>query len=262
VIEVLEDEATGHFRVVARGGETLGHRDHPGGGAGPGRPDAGSLGGSDGRRRRAGADEARGGDHRAAVRAAAPPSLLRAVLAVALLNLGYFVVEFAAALWSRSVALLADSADFLEDGAVNLLILVGLGWPPARRAMLGRVLAGMMLLPLLAFLWTLWGKIIAPVPPAAFTLTAAALGALAVNLGAAAILLRHRHRGGSLATAAFLSARNDALANVAIILAGLVTAAHPSIWPDVVVGLGIAWLNLDAARQVWRAAQAEGTQPG
>ena len=54
------------------------------------------------------------------------------------------------------------------------------------------------------------------------------------------------------------SARNDALANVAIIGAGLATALHPSIWPDVVVGLGIAWLNLDAAREVWERARAEG----
>jgi len=58
----------------------------------------------------------------------------------------------------------------------------------------------------------------------------------------------------SLTRGAFPSARNDALANVAIIAAGFVTALTLSGWPDLVVGLGIAALNADAARQVWRGS--------
>jgi Co/Zn/Cd efflux system component len=57
---------------------------------------------------------------------------------------------------------------------------------------------------------------------------------------------------------AFLSARNDAVANVAIIAAGLVTAAlWASAWPDLIVGLGIAVTNADAAREVWFVAREE-----
>ena len=57
--------------------------------------------------------------------------------------------------------------------------------------------------------------------------------------------------------AAYLSARNDVLANIAIIGAGLLTYTTHSIWPDIVVGIGIAALNLDAAREVWEAARSE-----
>lgn len=188
----------------------------------------------------------------------ASAALRRAVLVVAMLNLAYFGVELTAGLWIGSVALLADSADFLEDAAVNILIAVAIGWPAARRAMVGKGLAALMLLPALAFLWMLWAKFADPVPPHPAPMTLVAMGALAVNLFCAFLLARHRSHPGGLARAAFLSARNDALANVAIIAAAIVTAAHPSIWPDVVVGLGVAWLNLDAARQVWAAAQAEG----
>jgi Co/Zn/Cd efflux system component len=53
------------------------------------------------------------------------------------------------------------------------------------------------------------------------------------------------------------SARNDAWANIAIIAAGLLTAATLSAWPDLVVGLGIALMNGDAAREVWQAARQE-----
>ena len=45
--------------------------------------------------------------------------------------------------------------------------------------------------------------------------------------------------------------------DIGIIGAGLVTARHPSIWPDIVVGLVIAALNLDAAKEVWEAAHDE-----
>ena len=60
-----------------------------------------------------------------------------------------------------------------------------------------------------------------------------------------------------LSRAAFLSARNDALANVAIIATGFVTAYTRSAWPDLIVGLGIALMNADAAREVYGAAREE-----
>ncbi|CDP53675.1 Cobalt-zinc-cadmium resistance protein CzcD [Devosia sp. DBB001] len=186
-----------------------------------------------------------------------PDGLRRAVIIVALLNLAYFFVEFVVALRIGSVSLLADSVDFLEDTSVNLLIAVAMGWALATRAKVGMALAAILLIPALAFLWSLWTKIATPVPPEPFALSLTGLGALAVNVTCAFILARFRHHKGSLTKAAFLSARNDALANVAIIAAGLVTGAYPSIWPDVVVGLGIAVMNADAARAVWNAAREE-----
>jgi Co/Zn/Cd efflux system component len=47
------------------------------------------------------------------------------------------------------------------------------------------------------------------------------------------------------------------VANLAIVGAGVVTLAWRSIWPDIVVGLGIALINLDAAREVWKTARGE-----
>lgn len=184
-------------------------------------------------------------------------ALRRAVAIVALLNLAYFGIEFAVALAIGSVSLLADSADFFEDAAVNFLIFAALGWSAARRAKVGMLLSAILLAPALAFLWTLWQKFNAPVPPAAIPLSITGLGALAINLFCAVLLARHLHHAGSLTKAAFLSARNDALANVAIIAAGLVTLRLPSIWPDVIVGFGIALMNLDVAREVWTAARDE-----
>lgn len=184
-------------------------------------------------------------------------SLRRVVAIVAALNFAYFGVEFAVALEIGSVSLFADSVDFLEDTSVNILILMALGWSARARARTGMLLAAVLLVPGLATLWAIWSKFNAPVPPEAFSLSITGLGALAVNLTCAFLLARFRHHSGSLTRAAFLSARNDALANVAIIAAGLLTAYTLSIWPDLIVGIGIAALNLDAAHEVWEAAREE-----
>ena len=184
-------------------------------------------------------------------------ALRRVVLIVALLNLGYFGIEFGVALAIKSVSLFADSIDFLEDASVNLLIFVAVLWPAPARARLGMVLAGILLIPALALIWSLWGKFANPMPPEPLQLSATGLGAMLVNGVCALMLARFRSHGGSLTRAAFLSARNDVLANIAIVAAGVVTALVPSVWPDVIVGLGIAAMNLDAAREVWEAARDE-----
>ena len=185
-------------------------------------------------------------------------ALRRIVIAVALLNCGYFGVEFAVGVAIGSVSLFADSVDFLEDASVNFLIALGLGWSARKRARLGMVLALVLLAPALAGLWTAWQKLLLPAPPAPVPLTLTGLGALAVNLSCARMLARFRHHAGSLTKAAFLSARNDAIANVAIIAAGIITATlWQTAWPDLIVGVGIALMNADAAREIWNAAHDE-----
>ena len=185
------------------------------------------------------------------------PALRRAVIEVALLNFGYFFVEFAVARSIGSVSLFADSIDFLEDACVNALVLVALGWTARRRAAVGAFMAVLLLVPGVATAWMAWHKFQVPLPPAELPLSAAGLGALAVNVYCAFRLARVRNTAGTLSRAAFLSARNDAFANLAIIAAAVVTAFWASAWPDLIVGLGILLLNLDAAREVLEAARKE-----
>jgi Co/Zn/Cd efflux system component len=184
-------------------------------------------------------------------------ALRRVVTAVAALNLCYFAVEFSVAHRIGSVSLFADSIDFLEDTAINTLILLGLGWNPRHRAWLGMLLAVLLLVPGAATLWTAWQKWMLPVPPSPQLLSLTALGALAVNLSCALLLAGVAHAGGSLTRAAFLSARNDVWANLAILAAAGLTFAWHSAWPDLAVGLGILALSLGAAREVYLRARLE-----
>jgi len=181
----------------------------------------------------------------------------RTVLIVALLNLAYFGIEFAVARAIGSVSLFADSVDFLEDTSINLLIFFAAAWPARRRSIVGSVLAVVILVPVVATVVTAILKILHPVTPDPVPLTLAAFGALLVNVTCAVLLVRHRNRQGSLTRAAWLSARNDALADVAIIAVGLLTLVITTGWLDIAVGLAIGALNADAAVKVWRSARAE-----
>jgi len=188
---------------------------------------------------------------------AAERSLRKAVLWVAILNLAYGVVEFTMSRLIGSVSLAADSIDFVEDGLLNILIFFAVAWTLHRRARIGHALALIILVPAAATLVTAVLKILDPSRPATVPLTVTAIGALLVNLVCAAILVRHRHTGGSLASAAWLSARNDAFANLAILAAAAIAIGWDSGWPDIVVGVGIAYINADAGLKVWRAASRE-----
>ncbi len=184
-------------------------------------------------------------------------TLRRAVLLVALLNLAYFFVEIGVAIGIGSVSLFADSVDFLEDTAVNLLIFVALGFTLRWRSVMGKVMAVIICVPAVAAGVALFLKAGNPEPPDPLSLAVTAGGAAVVNLICALILARFRDHGGSMTTAAFLAARNDVVVNVAIIALGAVTWLTMSGWPDIVLGAIIIVLNLSAAKEVWEAAENE-----
>ena len=186
-----------------------------------------------------------------------PRLLRRTVLLVAGLNLGYAGIEMVVAVSIGSVSLLADSVDFLEDTAINLLIALALGWPLARRAVAGHAMAIIILVPALVAAWQAVSKAFDPTAPDVPALLVTAGGAAVVNAVCAVLLVRVRHHGGSLTGAAYLSARADVAVNLAIIVMALVTSWTGSGWPDIVLGSVIVIVNVGAARQVWTLAGEE-----
>jgi Co/Zn/Cd efflux system component len=195
------------------------------------------------------------------------PNMLRRVLiTVVTLNLAYCAIEAVVAWRIGSVSLFADAVDFLEDATINALVLVALAHGSRLRAGVAMGLAAVIQMPGLAALWTAYEKLVTQVPPDAVSLSITGAGALAVNIVCALLLARMRRAAGSLMRAAFLSARNDVISNVAIIGAGAATGATFSIWPDLTVGVAIALINAQAAhvvyvkaRQEWREAKEAAT---
>ena len=184
-------------------------------------------------------------------------SFKKAVLLVAALNLLYFFIEFIAALNIRSVSLLADSIDFIEDASINFLIFFAISLTLAKRAKVSIMLSIIMLLPGLTALWAVWQQVLYQEPPRPIELSLVAFGALIVNFLCTFILIRFKNFSGSLTRGAFLSARNDVLANIAIILTGIITFFYPSIWPDIVVGIFIAYIRTESALEIFNKAMKE-----
>jgi Co/Zn/Cd efflux system component len=179
------------------------------------------------------------------------------LIIVALLNLAYFFIELFAAIKINSVSLFADSIDFLEDTFVNLLILFSFLISSTLRPKLGKILVIVILLPGLTALWAAWEQIVRPLPPEALKLTLVGFGALLTNITCTIILMKFRKNNKNLMKAAFLSARNDVLANFVIIGTGGIIMIYPSIWPDLIAGLIIFLINFDAAYKVYQIANAE-----
>jgi len=182
-------------------------------------------------------------------------SIRNVVRVVAIANLSYFVLEFIVAIRIGSVSLFADSIDFLEDASVNILIFVALGWSLVARRRLSRFFALLFLVPAISVIISTIYKINNPTVPSGPTITVVAIGALVVNFTCAFLLAKFRENQQSLVMAAYLSARNDALANFAIITAGIITVFWISPVPDLVVGISIGMLNADAALKVWRSTE-------
>lgn len=182
-------------------------------------------------------------------------SFRNVVRIVAIANLSYFCVEFFFAVKIGSVSLFADSIDFLEDASVNILIFVAMGWSLLARKRLSKIFSALLLIPAISVVISTVYEVNNPSAPNAISLTAVGFGALVVNFSCAFLLAKFRQSHQSLVLAAYLSARNDAIANVAIISAGLTTLFWSSPIPDLVVGIAIGMLNANAAFKVWKSAE-------
>jgi Co/Zn/Cd efflux system component len=187
---------------------------------------------------------------------AADPRFRKALWIALIVNAGMFVVEIAAAASSGSVSLLADSIDFFGDAANYALSLAVLGMVATIRSKAAVVKA----LCMAAFGVFVLGRAAwsasTGVAPQPLMMGAVGLLALAANVGVA--LLLYRHRGGDAnQRSAWICSRNDAIGNVAVMLAAVGVFGTGSSWPDLAVATLMAVLAIWGAGSVLRQAKGE-----
>ena len=172
------------------------------------------------------------------------------------LNAGMFGVEIVAGALAGSVSLQADALDFFADAGNYLIALYVLGRSIRWRAGAALIKGGAMGLFGLYVLGFSLYQTMSDTVPVAPVMGIVGTMALIANVASAVLLFRHRD-GDSNRQSVWLCSRNDAIANVAVIIAaGLVylTATH---WPDLVVGFFMAALSLHSAVQIVRQATGE-----
>lgn len=183
--------------------------------------------------------------------------IYRRVLWVALiLNTIMFGVESVAGYLSKSAALQADAVDFLGD-ALNYISALyvlnkSLKWRSGAALIKGGVIGlfGIFILGNTAYHW-LHGTL-----PVAETMGMVGLIALVVNISCALLLFRFRN-GDSNRNSVWICSRNDAIANILVIIAGVVVYYSGSPLPDLIVSFIIASMALTGATHIVRKAKAE-----
>lgn len=184
------------------------------------------------------------------------PRYRKALWVALVLNGLMFVVELGASWTSGSVSLMADSIDFFGDAANYGISLAVLAMAISVRSKVALFKAATMgtfgVFVLGAALWNLQQG----VAPEAATMGVVGFAALAVNAGVALMLYRFR-TGDANMRSVWICSRNDALGNVAVMLAALGVFGTGSAWPDLVVASAMAVLALTGAWTVARQARHE-----
>lgn len=184
------------------------------------------------------------------------PRFRKALWIALVLNAAMFVVEFAASWASDSVALLADSIDFFGDAGNYAISLAVLGMSLATRARAALFKAACMgVFGVVVIGRALWNLQAGTVPEPA-TMGAVGFAALAVNAGVAWMLYSFR-AGDANMRSVWICSRNDALGNVAVMLAALGVFGTGTAWPDLGVAALMGLLALSGALAVLRQARAE-----
>jgi Co/Zn/Cd efflux system component len=184
----------------------------------------------------------------------------RRLMLVTAINIGMFVVEFSAGQLSGSQALKADALDFAADGATYALSFWAIGRPQRVRTG-AAVIKGVSLL--LMGLWiaatTLYQFFILGVPEAQ-VMGLIGFAALAANLLSVYLLFAYKE-GDANIRSVWLCSRNDAIGNVAVMVAAVFVALLNSGAPDLIVAGVMSALFLSSSYQILRQSWAEWQHP-
>lgn len=184
------------------------------------------------------------------------PRYRRVLWLVIAINATLFLVEMLAGALAGSRALQADALDFLADSVTYGLSLWAIGRPAAWRARTALLkaasLVAMGLWVLGSTAWTAFN----PGLPRAEVMGSVGLLALAANLASVLLLLRWKD-GDANVRSVWLCSRNDAIGNVAVMLAAAGVWGSATGWPDVAVAAGMAGLFLASAWQILARARRE-----
>lgn len=180
----------------------------------------------------------------------------RRLWAVIAINATMFAVEMIAGQLAGSQALQADAADFFADALTYGLSLAVIGAPLATRSM-AAMAKGISLLAM--GLWvagsTAYAVLFATVP-AAGVMGGVGFLALLANLASVLLLVSYKD-GDANVRSVWLCSRNDAIGNVAVMLAAMGVWGTATGWPDLIVAALMAALFLSSSLQILRQAMAE-----
>jgi Co/Zn/Cd efflux system component len=187
-------------------------------------------------------------------------SYKRVLWTVLAINAAMFVVEVGAGVAAGSASLQADALDFLGDAANYGISLFVVGMALRYRATAALAKGASMGLFGLWVIGTVVWHALHGTLPSAVTMGVVCFAALAANVASFGLLWAYRH-GDSNMRSAWICTRNDALSNLAVLLAAVGVFGTGAGWPDLIVAAIMAGLALQGAAIVIRHALGEIRHP-
>lgn len=183
--------------------------------------------------------------------------IYRKVLWVCLVaNAVMFIAQMVASYAAHSVSLLANSADFFSDAAnygISLYVLNLSLRQKAKASLFKGISLGIV------GLWVAFEALhhaMQPELPKPLLMMVISIVALAVNIGCAMLLYKYRG-GDSNRESVWICSRNDAIGNVAVMIAAVGVFASSTIWPDIIVAAILGWLAISGAWKIINSSKRE-----
>jgi Co/Zn/Cd efflux system component len=187
------------------------------------------------------------------------PKFRNALWIALILNAAMFFVEIIGGSHSRSVSLWADALDFAGDAAnyaISLAVLsMTLYWRATAAFLKGITMAAFGIFVIIKVVWAWW----LGVTPEPMLMGAIGVLALVVNVSVAIMLYAFRD-GDANMRSVWLCSRNDAIANIAVIIAAASVFGTGTMYPDLIVAFIIAYLGVSSGVSVIKQARAERKQ--
>lgn len=175
---------------------------------------------------------------------------------ILIINASMFVVEILSGLYAGSQSLLADALDFFGDAANYAISLYVLNKTINVRAKASLIKGSTMGVFGLWVLGSTAYKAITVGIPHSEVMGIVGFIALLANVFSAFLLFKYRS-GDSNRESVWICSRNDAIANIAVILAALGVHLTGTKWPDLLVAAIIAGLALSGAIRIIKKARDE-----
>ncbi len=179
---------------------------------------------------------------------AAEARTLRILLVI---NGAMFGLELIAGLLAQSAGLIADSLDMFADAAVYGVALGAVGRGGAAKVRAARVAGILQLTMAIGLLFEVGRRVLFGSDPLSALMIL--IGLLALSANVLCLMLIHRYRdGGVHMKASWIFSANDVLANIGVIVAGLLVCYSGSRYPDLIIGTLIGLVVLLGAFRIMR----------
>jgi len=180
----------------------------------------------------------------------------RVLIILLCINAFMFVIEITLGILSESTALIADSLDMLADATVYGIGLYAVGKPLLAKINAAHI-SGIFQIILGVFVFAdvarrfIWGS-----EPESFLMISVGVAALIANIICLRLISKHRN-GEVHMRASWIFSKNDVIANLGIIVAGVLVYIFNSRFPDLLIGLTISIIVIRGGMHIIKDASKE-----